>query len=64
MYLQVFLLTAILGYIILGLYKLRQSIKWADNVPGRHDWFFYNLIFKVQGVSPESKIFFLFRCKY
>ncbi|XP_063703718.1 cytochrome P450 4c21-like [Culicoides brevitarsis] len=55
MYVTVFLITFIVTYFVHKIYSFRQKIKWADNLPGRKDWFFYNLIFKVQGASPTER---------
>lgn len=52
---HVFLITFIIAYILYKLFKIKQSIKWADDLPGRKDWFFYNLALKVQNATPTGK---------
>lgn len=58
--LQGYLLSVIIAYIIFGLYKFRKSIKWADNIPGRKDWFFYKLVFRIYNAEPKGKDYFCF----
>lgn len=58
MFVTEILITVIVAYIAHKIYVIRKNTKWADNLPGRNDWFFYTLIFKVQGASPAGKSFF------
>lgn len=53
--LQVFLVTAIVIYIIQSIWRWRRSIKWCDNIPGRWDTYFYTLIIKMGLASPTRE---------
>uniref|UniRef100_A0A336MP65 CSON003553 protein n=1 Tax=Culicoides sonorensis TaxID=179676 RepID=A0A336MP65_CULSO len=55
MILFIFLCTVILIYVIQVIWTWKQSLKWADNIPGRNDPIFYNMPLRMGLATPVQR---------